>query len=289
MVLLAENLLLALAAAAAGLAVGRLAAPLLTSSGAGLVGTPGAPSLTMATVGWAVALAVAVALLATLIPAVRAARVSTVSALADAARPPHRLRGLVALSRRLPVPLLLATRQLARRPRRSMLSGLSVLITSTTIVAVLTVHAHAAQQHVAGLSALANPRNHRVDQVLLVLTVTLVALAAVNAIFITLAMAAEARHSSALARALGATADQLAISLSLAQLIPALPAVLLGIPAGIALVKAVSHGGTTTVPPAWWLAAMVAGTLAALALLTVLAARAGGRQSVAEILQAESA
>ena len=45
--LLAENLVLALLAAAAGLAVGWLAAPLITSPGAGLVGTPGAPSLTL--------------------------------------------------------------------------------------------------------------------------------------------------------------------------------------------------------------------------------------------------
>jgi len=288
-VLLAENLLLALAGAVAGLAVGWLAAPLLTSSGTGLVGTPGAPSLTLGTVGWAVGLAVAVAMLATFIPAVRAARASTVSALADAARPPRRQRMMVALSRRLPVPMLLGVRLAARRPRRSVLSGASVLVTATTIVALLTVHAHQAQQKVAGFSALANPRQERVDQVLLVLTVTLAALAAVNAVFVTQATAADARHSSALARALGATADQLAAALCLAQLIPAVPAVLLGIPAGIALVESVSHGGTTTVPPAWWLAAMVAGTLTALAMLTVIPARASSRRPVAEILQSESA
>ena len=50
-VLLAENLLLALAAAAAGLVAGWLAAPLITSPGAGLVGAPGAPSLTLPTAG----------------------------------------------------------------------------------------------------------------------------------------------------------------------------------------------------------------------------------------------
>jgi putative ABC transport system permease protein len=288
-VLLAENLLLALVAAAAGVAVGWLAAPLLTSSGAGLVGTPGAPSLTVATVGWVTVLAVAVAMLATFVPAVRAARVSTVRALADAARPPRRQRLLVGLSRQLPLPLLLGLRLVARRPRRSVLSGASVLVTSMTIVAVLSVHANAAQHQVAGLSALVNPRYQRIDQVLLVLTVTLATLAAVNAVFITQATAADARHSSALARALGATADQIAAALSLAQLIPALPAVLLGIPAGIALVKAVSHGGSTTVPPAWWLVAMVAGTLFALAVLTVIPARASSRRSVAEVLQSESA
>ncbi len=288
-VLLAENLLLALAAAAAGLAAGRLAAPLLTSPGAGLVGTPGAPSLTLATAGWVAGLAVAVAMIATFWPAIRAARTSTVSALADAARPPRRRRLLVALSRRLPLPLLLATRMIARRPRRSLLSAASVLVTVATIVAVLTVHAHQALPQATGFSALVNPRYQRIDEVLLVLTVTLAALAAVNAIVTTQATVVEARHASALARALGATTNQIAAALCLAQLIPALPALLLGIPAGIGLVKAVSHGSATTIPPVWWLAAMVAGTLTALAVLTIIPARAGSRRSPAEALQAGSA
>jgi putative ABC transport system permease protein len=292
-VLLGENLLLALAAAAAGLGVGWLAAPLLTSPGSGLVGTPGAPSVTLATVGWVAAVAVAVAMLATFVPALRAARTSTVGALADAARPPRRRRLLLALSRRLPVPLLLGIRLVARRPRRSILSGVTVGITATTIVAVLTVHAHQALVGVGGggasrLSALANPRYERIDQVLLVLTVMLVVLAAVTALFITQATALDARHSAALARALGATRDQVATALVAAQLIPAVPGVLLGLPAGIGLVGAVAHGGTTTVPSGWWLAAVVVAVLAALALLTTVPARVSARRSPAEILQAES-
>src|SRR4029077_8133310 len=87
--LLAENLVLALAAAAVGLAAGWLAAPLITSPGAGLVGTPGAPSLTLAIAIKVVVVAIAVALAATLVPAIRASRTSTVSALADAARAPR--------------------------------------------------------------------------------------------------------------------------------------------------------------------------------------------------------
>ena len=89
-VLLAENLVLALIAAAAGLAAGWRAAPLLTSPGAGLVGAPGAPSLTTLTVALVAAAALALALAATLVPAIRAARISTIRALADAARPPRR-------------------------------------------------------------------------------------------------------------------------------------------------------------------------------------------------------
>jgi putative ABC transport system permease protein len=292
LVLLGENLLLALAAAAAGLGVGWLAAPLLTSPGSGLVGTPGAPSLTLTTVGWVTAVAVAVAMLATLVPTLRAAHSSTVGALADAPRPPRRRRLLIALSRWLPVPLLLGIRLVARRPRRSVLSALTVGITTTTIVAVLTVHTHQAQVGAggaaSGLSALANPRYERVDQVLLVLTVMLVVLAAVNALFITQATALDARHSAALARALGATRDQVATALVAAQLIPAVPGVLLGLPAGIGLVGAVAHGGTTTVPSGWWLAAVVVAVLAALALLTTVPARVSARRSPAEILASES-
>ncbi len=41
-------------------------------------------------------------------------------------------------------------------------------------------------------------------------------------------------------------------------------------------------------PPAWWLLAMVAGMLLAVAGLTVIPARIGARRPVAEILQAET-
>ena len=55
-------------------------------------------ALTPLTAGMVVAVALAVALAATLVPAIRAARTSTVSALADAARPPRRRAWLIALS-----------------------------------------------------------------------------------------------------------------------------------------------------------------------------------------------
>jgi len=78
-VLLAEYLLVAVVAAAAGLAIGALTAPLLTESSAGLVGNAGTPSMTLSTVGLVTAVALGVAVVATAVPAVRAARSSTVS------------------------------------------------------------------------------------------------------------------------------------------------------------------------------------------------------------------
>ena len=114
---LAENLFLALVAGAAGLAIGWLAAPLLTSPGAALVGAAGAPSLTPLMVVAVRGVALVVALASTLSPAIRAARSSTVSALADSARPPRRHGALIRLSSRLPVPALFGLRLAARRPR----------------------------------------------------------------------------------------------------------------------------------------------------------------------------
>jgi putative ABC transport system permease protein len=125
--------------------------------------------------------------------------------------------------------------------------------------------------------------------VLLVITVTLVALAAVNAIFISWATVLDARHHSALSRALGATPEQVSAGLSAAQVLPALPGAILGIPAGIGLYAAVSNGGVVAIPQLSWLVAVVLGTLLVVAGLTAIPARIGARRPVAEILQSETA
>jgi putative ABC transport system permease protein len=287
-VLLAEYVVVALLAAAAGLAVGWLAAPLLTDPSAGLLGSAGAPSLTMSTVGLVTATALGVAVAATFVPAVRAARTSTVRALADAARPPRRTAWLIAISARLPVPLLLGLRVAARRPRRVVLGAVSIAITVSGIVAVLSAHAQLNAQQLAGSSGLADTRTDRLNQVLLVITVMLVALAAVNAIFITWATVLDARHSSALTRALGATPPQVSAGLSAALMLPALAGAIVGIPGGIGLLAAVTPE-TVTLPPLWQLLAVVPVTLLAVAGLTTIPARLGARRPVAEILQAELA
>ena len=64
-VLLAEYVLVALLAAAAGLAVGWLAVPLLTDPSAGLLGGAGAPRSSISTVGLVTAAALGVAVAAT--------------------------------------------------------------------------------------------------------------------------------------------------------------------------------------------------------------------------------
>jgi putative ABC transport system permease protein len=290
-VLLAENLVLALVAAAAGMVIGWLTAPLITNPGAGLVGTPGAPSLTLSTAGLVVAVALAVALAATAIPAIRAARTSTVSALANAARRPRRRAGLIRISRRLPVPLLLGLRLVARRPRRALLATFSTAVTTMGIVALLTFHATADRRLSGPASGLGNPVYDRDMQMLTVITVVLLTLSVLNTIVTTWATVLDARPASALARALGATPQQVSAGMSAAQVLPALPGAILGVPLGIGLFVAANGGGAaaTTLPPAWWLAAAVLGILVAVAGLTAIPARIGARRPAAEILQAETA
>jgi putative ABC transport system permease protein len=287
-VLLAEYVVVAPLAAAAGLAVGRLSAPLLIDSSAGMLGRAAPPPLTLSTVGLVTAVALGVAVAATFVPAVRAARTSTVLALADSARAPRRTAWLIALSARLPVPLLLGVRAAARRPRRAILGAVSIAISVSGLVAALTAHAQLNTEQSGVGSALNSFRADRLNQVLLLITITLVTLAAVNAIFITWATALDARRSSALARALGATPQQVSAGLSAAQVLPALAGAALGIPGGIALFAAVSDTDTVA-PPLWQLLAVVPGTVFVIAALTAIPARLGARRPAGEILQAELA
>lgn len=288
-VLLAEHLAVALVAAVIGLLTGWLSAPLLTNPGAGLVGAAGSPPVTASTIGLVVAVALGVAMVATLIPAIRAARTSTVAALADTARPPRRTPGVVWLSARLPVPLLLGLRFAARRPRRALLGMASIAVTTTGIVATLMVHARYDNSIASAAATLDNPQMDRLNQVLLILTVALVLLAAVNAILMTWATVLEARYTSALTRALGAAPDQVGAGISAAQALPALAGALLGVPGGIGLYAAVKTGNPVSYPPAWWFVATVLGTVVTVIVITGVPAWFGAHRPAAEILQSELA
>lgn len=283
-VLLAEYVIVALVAAAGGLVVGWLGAPLLADPSASLVGSAGTPSLTPSRVGIVTAVALGVAVIATFVPAVRAARTSTVHALADSARSPRRTARLIAISARLPVPLLLGLRIAGRRPRRFVLAVISIAITVSGLVAALALRAQLA----ASTFKADQLEVDRATQVLLVITAMLVALAAVNAIFITWATALDARHSLALARALGATPREVSAGLSAAQVLPALTGAVLGIPGGIGLYTAVVPDEALTLP-LWWLLAVLAGTTVVVTGLTAIPARLGARRPAAEILQSELA
>lgn len=283
-VLLAEYVVVALVASAAGLVAGRLAAPAITDRAAGLLGGAAAPSLTVGAVLTVTAVALGVAVVATFVPAIRAARSSTVAALNESARPPRRVGWLVRLSARLPVALLIALRVAGRRPRRALLGVASVTVTVSGLVAALAAHAELNSQ----LAADPDPRMERLGDVLVVITVTLVALAAVNTVVSTWATVLDVRHASAVTRALGATPAQLSAGLALAQVVPAFLGAVLGSIGGPLLYDAVDQEDVV-MPPGWWLVAVVIGVVVAVSLLTLVPARLAARRPVAPILQAETA
>jgi putative ABC transport system permease protein len=274
-VLLAENTMLGLGAAGAGLLAGWLTAPVIDSPGAGLLSSSTAPSLSAAGVALVVALALGVAIVATFVPAIRAASQSTVAALDDSARPPRRSAAIIGFSAKLPPALLLGMRLSGRRPRKLALSAVSVAIATSGLVTMLILYATAAHWSLGP----------RVTQATTIISVLLVALATVNAFFIAWTAALETRYPAALARALGATPWQVTTGLTAAFLVPALAGTLLGIPCGIVVIDLAKHGGTATLPAAASLAVMVIATLAVVGVLTAIPTRIGARQPVADVLR----
>ena len=286
LMLLFEHVLVALCGAAVGLLVGWLAAPLIDAPGAGLLGAPTVPPLTGSTVGIVVAVALAVALAATFVPAVRAARQSTVSALEGAARAPRRRAAVVRLSTLFPVSLLVGVRLVVRRPRRLVLSVLSIAVTMSGLVAVLILNAPSSGLPGSG-ELPAGSLGPRVVQALAIISVLLVVLAVVNALIIAWATALDVRRPAALIRALGATPVQVTTGLSLAQLVPAFVGALLGIVGGVAIY---ARGGLAPIlPPLPWLLALVIGALLAIVVLTAAATWIGSRSPVADLLESDSA
>ncbi|MCO5993727.1 FtsX-like permease family protein [Actinoallomurus rhizosphaericola] len=293
-VLLAEYVVLAVAASAAGLVAGWTAAPLLARPSAGLAGG-GRPGLTAGTAVLVLAVAVLVTGAATAVPAVRGTRMSTVRALAGPARAPRRSAGLIRLSARLPVPLLIGLRLAARRPRRSALALASLAVTAAMVVAAIALHGDIARKDAGATGPMfvpgaENPVTRQVNDVVLIMTLALLLLAAVNAVLIAWAGSVDARRPGALVRALGATPGQVTAGLSAAQLFPAALAGALGIPLGLVVYAAARAAagvpGGNAIPYAW-LPAVIPGTIVAVALLTALPARLSGRRPIAEALRAE--
>lgn len=291
-VLLVEYVAVGVVAAAIGLLVGSLLSPVLAGTAAGLIGAAGPPALTWTTALVVTGAALTLAVAATLVPALRAARTSTLSALADAARPPRRTGWLIRASAHLPPPLLLAVRVAARRPRRLVLGTVSIVITVSGLVVALALRGELARQQAAG--GIDAARMHSLMRVVVIVTVVLFCLAAINALFLTWATALDSRRPSALARALGATPRDVAAALAGAQVLPALVGALLGaVPGSLALfavINLVNDGDNdATLPPGWEVAALVAGVVLAVAALTAVPARLAARRSVADALRVDDA
>ncbi|MEV0158000.1 FtsX-like permease family protein [Micromonospora sp. NPDC050686] len=280
---LAEYLVVGLAAAGVGLAVGWRAAPALTNPGAGLLGSTGTHPPALRTVVAGIVLALAIAAAASLAPVLRAATTDTVHALADAATPPRRRGWRVWLSRRMPTALLIGVRVHARRPRRARLAMVNTLITTTAFAALLMGLAQNRQIRL-GETELTNPRSTRTVQAMLVVVVVLCVLALINALVSTWTAVLDARHPLAVARALGATPAQVTGGMAVAQLLPATLGVAVGIPTGIGLYLLLSLGDQRYAPASWMLTLALT-VLLTVAALTAIPALAATRRPVADALR----
>jgi putative ABC transport system permease protein len=171
------------------------------------------------------------------------------------------------------------------------LTAASLTVAVTMVVAALAVQrdlevtnqGHAAVVGFFSASATVQSANH----VLLALSVILVTLAAISATFTAWATVIDAQTATALARALGATPRQISGGLTTAQLLPALVAGCVGIPAGLLLYQLAGGHVNEAQPPLLWLLAVVPGTLITVAAVTAIPARIGARRPVAEVLRAE--
>ncbi|WP_283136080.1 ABC transporter permease [Rhizohabitans arisaemae] len=282
-VLLTEYLALALAGDALGLVIARLTVPAIASPTASRIGDAVGPG--GATVATATVLAVAVAVLSTLRPTLRAMRTATVTALTSTAHRPRHRPWLTALS----ALLLLGLRLTARRPGRAVLQACSTATTVIALVALLTLYAQPERGYgLDGSTALPNLRDEHDRRLTLTVTILLITLAVVNTVTLTWTTAMEARANMAVARTLGATPGQITAGLSTAQLLPSLPGAVIGVPLGIGLLWLFSTGNPAEPPSSWLLGAALAALLATAA-LTALPARLAARRPVAQTLSAETA
>lgn len=258
--LLTSYLAIGLVAAVIGLGAGRLLAPRLIRLSAGLLGRAGGTSITATDAAVVIVSVLVIVVVAALVPAWRAARISTVQALADGGRPPRRRRLLVALSARLPAPALIGVRLAARRPRRAALTSLSVAVAvcGSTVVLYAQASLHAERGNVGGP---ADPQVAQLHAVMTALTLLLALMAAVNLVFVTRAGAVDARRVLAVARTLGASPTEAGVALGVAQLAPAVVGLLLGGAAGTLLFRGLASSEQPTPAPP---------QLVGLALLTIV-------------------
>jgi putative ABC transport system permease protein len=281
--LLASYLAIGMAAAVAGLGAGRLLTPRLVTLSGGLLGHVGATSVTATDAAAVIGSVLALVVIAATVPAWRAARTSTVLALADGGRGPRRHRLLLALSARLPAPALLGLRLTTRRPRRAALTSLSVAVAvcGTTVVLYAQASLHAERGNAGGP---ADPQVAQIHAVTTTLSVLVAVMAAINLVFVTRASAVDARGTLAVARALGVSPTQAAAGLGIAQLIPAMAGMVLGGIAGSVIFEALSSSNPAS-PSIVQLTGLALVALALTVTLTAVPARLEARRPIAEVLR----
>ena len=171
-----------------------------------------------------------------------------------------------------------------------MLSAASMAVTVGTLVTVLMFRNRAQIVAAGGQYRFSGPDDalwERGIHVMLGFTIALMAVALVNAVLVTWAPVQDARHASAVERALGASPSRVGLALMAAQLLTAIPGAFIAIPFGLALFAA-ARQDSAMLPSVTVLGAVPLLTLIVVSALTAIPARIGARRSVAAILQSET-
>ena len=142
-VLLVEHLVLAGVATVLGLALARAVAPWLAAASQTVLGAPETPALSWARVAIVAGVAVGVVVLATVRPALRSARNTTMRSLAGGARPPRRRGRLAGLADRAgaPLPAVLGMRSAWRRPGRLLTNAAGLTLAVAMVVVAVALRA----------------------------------------------------------------------------------------------------------------------------------------------------
>jgi putative ABC transport system permease protein len=254
-VLLVEYLTVAFLATAVGLAAGTLLAPPLArlTCVLSVYGAQTAP-ITLSRAAIVVAVATSVVLLATVRPALRGVRRSTLHSLSSNTRQPHRAGRLIRALARLPLPLPigLGLRAATRRPGRFIANLFGLTIGIAMVIAGLALRTGVQTIHREGMSRIALDA-HDPDLISLAATTAnldrtstlgftiaafLIALSVINAIVAAVFAAHDTARNHAILRAIGTTRGQTGTAFVVAHLAACLLACAIGIPLGIALYNA---------------------------------------------------
>jgi putative ABC transport system permease protein len=253
-VLLVEYLAVAFLATAVGLAAGTLLTPPLArlTSVVSVYGAQ-APPITWPRAATAFAVTTAVVVLATVRPALRGVRQSTLRSLGSNTRPPRRPGRLVRTITGLPLPLpvWLGLRGANRHRGRFLANtlGLTVGITLTITALALRTGVDAAHRHALSIDepdaisrAAEIATQDRASGLGFTVAAFLIALALINATVAAVFAAHDHARNHAIMRTIGTTPRQTVTAFLVAQLTACLLACGLGIPLGIAFYETIRGG-----------------------------------------------
>lgn len=252
--LLVENLALAVLATLLGLGFGRLLAPGLAATSPSLLGAPQLPALSLSQVGTVGGVAVVVAVLSTVRPAVRGLRHTTMRALRTQARPPRRTARVARLAGALGMPLIgvLGLRSAWRRPSRLLTNavGLALAIALIVVAAGLWSDRSSGTANGPGealSSTVVDTLYHQVRVIVLATGALLVVLGMINAMIVASFAARDGARSHAMLRAMGVTPRQTVISMIVSQLGTCVLAIVVGLPLGLAAWRFIDNGDLSPV------------------------------------------